>query len=276
MIKQLVLLVFIMGMFSSCASRKFKDIQYLEKEDSTNNLSLNIFQPRDKDAHQLPVVIFVHGGYWTEGNKDIYGFLGRNFAKNDVVTVIPSYTLSPKANYDTMASEIASALQWTLNNIENYKGDPDQIYLMGHSAGGHLIALISTNPKYIDDTSVIKGVILNDAAGLDMYSYLKENPPTTQYNYKTTWTTNPEQWKNASPLYFVDENSPPFMMYVGEKTYPSIKKQNADFVDKLHQFQPNVKPIILNKKHVPMMSQYFFPWTNRYDEILEFIEETNN
>lgn len=266
-ILSILLLIFI----SSCASRKFKDITYLKKERTENSLKLNVFQPRSKSTKQLPVVIFVHGGYWTEGDKDTYGFLGRNFSKKGVVTVIPSYTLSPKANYDTMATDIAKALEWTINNISAYNGDPNEIYLMGHSAGGHLIALISTNPKYLESSSVIKGVILNDAAGLDMFSYLQENPPTTKYNYITTWTTTPAEWKNASPLYFVDEKAPPFLIYVGEKTYPSIIEQNAVFIEKLNEFQPEVKPIFLDKKHVPMMSHYFFPWTNRYDEILEFI-----
>lgn len=274
MINKSILSILLVVIFTSCASKKFKDITYLEKEMTEDVLKLNIFQPRNKKAEKLPVVIFVHGGYWTEGDKDIYGFLGRNFSKNDVVTVIPSYTLSPKANYDTMAQEIANALEWTINNIADYKGDPEQIYLMGHSAGGHLIALISTNPKYLENREAIKGVILNDAAGLDMFTYLQNNPPTTEYNYITTWTKSPEEWKNASPLYFLDEKSPPFLIYVGEKTYPSIIKQNAVFVEKLHEFQPDVQPIFIDKKHVPMMSQYFFPWTNRYDEIMEFINET--
>jgi arylformamidase len=274
MIKKNILPFILFIIFSSCASKKFKDITYLEKENIEETLKLNIFQPRDKTAGKLPVVLFVHGGYWTEGDKNIYGFLGRNFSKNGVVTVIPSYTLSPKANYDTMAFEIAKALEWTANNIKDYNGDPEQIYLMGHSAGGHLIALISTNPKYLENTKVIKGVILNDAAGLDMYTYLQNNPPTMAYNYKTTWTTDPKEWKNASPLYFVDEKSPRFLIYVGERTYSSIIRQNSVFVEKLNEFQPEVNLIFLDKKHVPMMSHYLFPWTKRYDEILEFINKS--
>ncbi|WP_452223618.1 alpha/beta hydrolase [Lacinutrix chionoecetis] len=259
----------------NCASRKISDVAYLTQAETkaVNQPTLNIFEPRKTEAAKNPVVIFVHGGYWTEGDKKTYGFLGRNFAKNDVVTVIPGYSLSPEGNYDTMAKEIAQAVQWTKNNIEAYKGDPNQIFLMGHSAGGHLIALISTNPKYLEDKNVIKGVILNDAAGLDMKSYLEENPPTNEYNYKTTWTENPEKWKDASPIYFLDNTAPPFMVYVGEKTYPSIIKQNEAFVSALKPYQPNVKQIFLDKKHVPMMSHYFFPWTNRYDEILRFIKE---
>jgi hypothetical protein len=46
---------------------------------------------------------------------------------------------------------------------------------------------------------------LNDAAGLDMKNYLEGNPPTAEDDYLATWTTNPEQWKAASPIYFIDK-----------------------------------------------------------------------
>ena len=185
--KPSIVLLLALILTSSCASKKIKDIGYLKNETQnkqdnsgiiTDSLKLNVFQPRkSKSSKSLnPVIIFVHGGNWNAGNKNTYGFLGRNFAKNDVVTVIPSYTLSPNANFDTMASQIAEALKWTIDNIKTYGGNPEEIYLMGHSAGGHFIALISTNPKYVEDKSVIKGVILNDAAGLDMKSYLENYP----------------------------------------------------------------------------------------------------
>ena len=272
MIKKISILCLTLIVFSSCASRKFKDVPYFVNTQTQDALKLNVFQPRDKKVTKLPVVIFVHGGYWAEGNKNMYGFLGRNFSKNDVVTVIPSYTLSPNANYDDMATEIAKAVEWTVDHIKAYNGDPEQIYLMGHSAGGHLIALISTNPKYLENKDLIKGVILNDAAGLDMYTYLQKYPPTKEYHFITTWTTKPEEWNKASPIYFIDKTTPPFLIYVGKKTYVSIKNQNAKFIEKLNVFQPDVTSINLNKKHVPMMKQYFFPWTKRYHEIVNFIK----
>ncbi|WP_026755865.1 alpha/beta hydrolase [Sediminibacter sp. Hel_I_10] len=254
----------------SCASQKHKNIAYLNTEAPQEDLKLNVFEPRDLESKR-PVVIFVHGGNWNSGNKNTYGFLGRNLAKHDVITVIPSYTLSPQANFDTMASQVAQAFIWTRDHISEYGGDPAQIYLMGHSAGGHLIALVCTNPKYLDNPKAIKGVILNDAAGLDMYTYLQEHPPTIANNYRSTWTTNPELWKQASPVYHLSEEMPPFMIYVGTKSYESIIRQNATFLNALQEYQPDVTPIYLNKKHVPMMTQYFWPWSNRYDEVLDFI-----
>ena len=132
----------------------------------------------------------------------------------------------------------------------------------------------SANATYLKDKSIVKGVILNDAAGLDMKHYLEEVPPTIKDDYLTTWSSNPETWKAASPIYFLDKNSPPFMIYIGgSKTYKSIQVSNERFIKELNKFQPNVNAIVLNKKHVNMITQYFFPWSKRYVEIIDFIKK---
>ncbi len=274
-------------LFFGCASNKYENVSYLEKPVSEKTSdeplpTLNIFSPKNLKKHskkfdtknqKLPVLIFVHGGNWNSGDKKTYSFFGRNFAKKGIVTVVVGYTLSPKANYDDMAKQIAAAVQWTKNNIEEYNGNPNKIFLTGHSAGGHLIALSTMNPKYGVKDNTVSGLILNDAAGLDMYNYLQENPPTSNSNYDTTWTKDAKTWKNASPIYYIDKQTPPIMLYLGKKTYKSIIVSNEHFLDSLEQFQPNVEAILLNKKHVPMMVQYFFPWSKRYDEIIKFIKE---
>ncbi len=259
---------------TSCATKKYKNVSYLQNTISVEEQpTLNIFIPRNKKFKNNPVLLFVHGGNWNSGDKKLYGFFGRNFAKKGITTVIVGYTLSPNANYDNMAKQVAKAIEWTKNNIADYKGDPNSIFLTGHSAGGHLVALVATNPKYIKDKSIIKGIILNDAAGLDMKHYLEEFPPTMVDDYLRTWTDNPENWAAASPIYFLDTTTPKMMIYLGNKTYESIKVSNERFLNALHAFQPDVKPIILNKKHIPMILQYFFPWSNRFDEIKQFIKE---
>ncbi|MDI1305234.1 MAG: alpha/beta hydrolase, partial [bacterium] len=204
-----------------------------------------------------------------------YDLLGRNFARKGVITVIPDYTLSPTANYDAMAKQVAQAIEWTKNNIAQYNGNPNAIYVTGHSAGGHLITLAVMNPKYGISPSSVSGIILNDAAGLDMKNYLEENPPTAKDDYIATWTVSSAKWQDASPIYFLNKNTPPFLIYVGDKTYNSIKVANSRFVNVLHTFQPKVTPINLNKKHIPMVLQYFWPWSDRFDEVTDFMKLDN-
>ena len=273
-----IIIIFSAGiMLVNCGAKKSTDVSYLEssEKNGVKMPQLNVFVPRKSSATQLPVLIFVHGGNWNSGRKGTYDLLGRNFARKGVITVIPDYTLSPDAIYDDMARQIVSVIQWTKKNISQYNGNPNTIYVTGHSAGGHLGALAVMNPKYGIDSGSISGIILNDAAGLDMKNYLDENPPTSKDDYLVTWSSNPEQWKDASPIYFLNKNTPPFLIYIGNKTHNSIKIANNRFVNALKPFQPEVTPIFLNKKHVPMVLQYFSPWSNRFDEIIAFMKLHN-
>jgi len=222
-----------------------------------------------------PVLIFVHGGAWNSGNKSLYNFFGNRMARKGIVTVIPDYTKSPEANFDQMASEIASAVLWTKKNIAAYGGDSNQIFLSGHSAGGHLAALISIKDEYFTKLKIVnpvKGLILIDAAGLDMYGYLKEETFEAGNTYLETFTDNPIVWKKASPLYFLHEAMPPLLIYRGGKTYPSILKSNEKFIDSLQKvrakFTYHVQP---GKKHIPMILQFFNSSNKRYDEIVQWI-----
>ena len=273
-----IIVLLIASLLVNCSSKKNTNISYQSTtvENSNNTPKLNIFVPRKSKTAHSRVLIFVHGGNWNSGRKGTYDLLGRNFARKGVITIIPDYTVSPKANYEVMAKQIVAVIQWTKKNISQYNGNPNQIFITGHSAGGHLGALAVMNPKYGIDPKSIAGIILNDAAGLDMKNYLEENPPTAEDDYLATWTSNPEQWKTASPIYFIDKNTPPFLIYVGDKTYNSIKIANSRFVSALKPFQPDVMPIRLNKKHVPMVLQYFHPWSDRFDEILTFMEKTSS
>jgi arylformamidase len=269
-------LILIMTICSSCAVKKFKNLDY--KAPVINDApapTLNVFQKKKVNSLQ-PVLIFIYGGNWNSGRKEIYNYIGRNFARRGVTLVMPDYTKSPVANYDDMTRQIAQCIQWTKSNIADYGGDPDNIYLTGHSAGGHLGALAVMNPSYGVAQNDVAGIILNDAAGLDMFSYLKEHPPTTTSNYLSTWTDDPAQWKNASPYYFINSDMPAFKMYVGTKTYKSIDVGNSAFAKAAQNYQPELHIEYLDKKHVPMVTHLFWPWSSRYDEISAFMKRTKD
>jgi len=265
-----------MGLLSinSCSITKTNAIDYGSRiEGIKESPKLSVFSNGNSKQQLQPVLIFVYGGNWNSGKKERYSYVGRNFAKHDMVVVTPDYTKSPNASYKEMAQQIASSILWVKDNIQKYGGDPERIYLTGHSAGGHLIALAVMNPEYGIDPNLIGGIILNDAAGLDMETFLKNNPPTADQNYATTWTHNPEEWAAASPINFLNENTPKIMMYTGENSYNSIISSNKRFLDVLKQFQPEAAIKWQDKSHVGMVSQLFWPWNHRFDEVREFMRE---
>lgn len=272
--RNFLLIVLMASLFlTGCGSVKYRDINYLDQKytEGAQLPTLNIFRPKNAGENN-DVLIFVHGGNWDSGSKGLYSYLGRNFARKDVLTVIPGYTLSPRANIKTMTQQITEAIIWTHEHIDDFGGNPDRIFITGHSAGGHLAALATMNPAYLKDSTYIKGIILNDAAGLDMYSYLKNDPPTNVDHYRTTWTDDEQTWLEASPINYISGRTPPLMVYVGTKTIPSIFKYNELFLIELNKEQPGVKPILLDKKHSNMVIQYLWPWSKRFDEIKAFMK----
>ncbi len=197
-------------------------------------------------------------------------------ARKGAVTVIIEYPLSPAANYNEMAIASATAVNWVHSNIMKYGGNPEKIFVSGHSAGGHLAALITVREEYFDSIGVespLKGAILIDAAGLDMYGYLKEEKLPEGHSYLKTFTSDPKIWKEASPMYHLHNGMPPLLIYRGEKTYPSILKSNEKFIKTLKPYVPSVNyKVLKNKKHIPMILQFFWTWNPIYDEIIEFMK----
>jgi acetyl esterase/lipase len=265
---------------TSCSFRgvnRSKDITYLEDQQITSvqEQSLNVFSPkRSKELND--VFVFIHGGNWNSGRKGIYSFFGNRMARKGVVTVIIDYPLSPEATYEEMALSSARAVSWIHENIQNYGGDPDKIFVSGHSAGGHLAALIAVRDEYFSSAgkvNPIKGAIMIDAAGLDMYGYLQERNYPDDNTYIKTFTNDPDTWKEASPMYHLYTGMPPFLIYRGGKTYNSIIKSNEKFVYTLDNYVDTVNYTVQEgKKHVPMITQFIWTWNSNYKEILEFME----
>ena len=175
-----------------------------------------------------------------------------------------------------MARAAAQAVQWVQKNIGSYGGDTSRLYISGHSAGGHLAALIALDDSYFSALSLkdpLAGVILVDAAGLDMYSYLMEKKYDEENTYIKTFTNDPATWKKASPRYYLDATLPPMLIYRGEETYESIEKSTEAFMRDYRKWVTNPHYKVLDgKKHIPMITQFFFPWNSLYPKLIDFME----
>ncbi|MCH6234908.1 alpha/beta hydrolase [Cognataquiflexum rubidum] len=276
------LLFIILGIVSfSCSFRavqRSKDITYMEKGFLGNlpEKQLNVFAPKNADGSN-DVMLFIYGGSWDSGKKEIYNFLGSRLARKGIVAVIIDYPLSPDYQVHDMAKAAAQAVRWTEENIKTYGGSPDKIYVSGHSAGGHLASLISVRDEYFDTLGVenpIKGTILIDAAGLDMYWFLKEMNYAPGTQYLRAFTDNPQIWKDTSPIYFLDEKDPPMLIMMGGKTLPGIEKTTERFLEEYRKINPEPNfHLQKGKKHKPMIVQFIYTPSKVYKWIGEFMEE---
>ena len=276
------LLLAISFLFDSCAFKGIHRYKNLEFTDSSlaNDLpkeNLNVFAP--KKAENLPVMVFLYGGSWEGGKRKILYFLGSRMARREVVTVIADYPLSPEYQVDDMVETAAQAVLWSKKNIANYGGDPDRIFIAGHSAGAHLAAVLSTNNEYFEElesVNPIKGGILIDPAGLDMHWFLSDYPQEGK-KYIKTFTEDPAVWEEYSPINFLEDQKIPLLILEGGRTYPSItesidrflKEADEQDVEVSYEFYPH-------KKHVKMITQFLWTGSQGYDDVLNFIKKESS
>jgi len=101
---------------------------------------LDIFPAQAKGA--APVLVFIHGGYWRSLDKRDHAFLAPHFANQGACVVVPNYTLCPANTVPGIVMQMVRSLAWTWRNIAAHGGDPSRITVVGHSAGGHLTAMM--------------------------------------------------------------------------------------------------------------------------------------
>jgi len=252
-----------------------RDISYTNDTQNERN-RLDVYYS-NKDSNR-DVLVFVFGGAWESGRKETYSYLGRNFVRKGLVCVIINYNLSPNSIYK-MSQDCTAAVIWVHQNIFNYGGNPNRIFLMGHSAGGHMIALINSDPRFFSQYRIknpIYGIILLDAFGLDMYEYLSQPSSRNDRYYNTfiqVFSNDPQNWKRASPMKYWKNIRNPYLILVGGRTYPSIQIQNRRLFRKLTNSQQ--APVefyeIPGRKHAAMVAYMFFSGNQQYDIILNFM-----
>jgi len=263
-------------LFQNCAFteiKRSKDIPYTQSS-SQHPQKLNIYAPVKKKELK-PVLVFFYGGNWTSGRKGLYSFFGSRWARKGVVTVIPDYPKSPLATYKEMTMDAAQAVKWAKENIQQYGGDPNEIFVAGHSAGAQLAALSSLDTTYYKTWGTenpVKGIILIDPAGLDMYRYMKEVDYGPDNSYLQIFGKDEASWKSASAIFYLQHKSPPMLVYTGGRTYATIIICAQRFVNKARSYNADITYKVINgRKHIPMITQFFNTFNPLYKDIQSFI-----
>jgi acetyl esterase/lipase len=275
----LVLLLFVAVAVMARPSRRTKDVAYVSPQTpgySADRHVLDVYAPKKSSATRRPVVVFIHGGSWNSGSKNIYTFVGRRLARHNVVGVVINYRLSPAVQVSDQADDCARAVQWVTQHIGEYGGDPERVFVMGHSAGGGLAALLAADDTRFAKLGMaknpVKGAILDDPAGLDMADYLTKMQYPGDEKYLVAFGKDPAGWRAASPVYHLTSHAPPMLLFAGGKTYPSIAEGTPLFQKRLESLGVKSKfTVVPGKKHIPMVVMLY--WVNNiiYKQLDEFV-----
>jgi acetyl esterase/lipase len=123
---------------------------------------LDVYMPANR-PEKAPVIVFFYGGNWNSGSRGDYLFAGEAFASQGFVAVVADYRLYPQVKFPEFIYDSAQAFAWAHKNIAHYGGDPQRMFLAGHSAGAYNAAMLAYNPDYLKgvgiDLSAVKGFI---------------------------------------------------------------------------------------------------------------------
>ncbi len=203
-----------------------------------NQLSVDIYSPPEAKPH--PVIAFIHGGGWRVGDKAnaVFRKNCHTFAMKGYVCISVNYRLTPAGRHPENIQDIAAALLWIKEHIADYNGDPSTLFVVGHSAGAHLAALVGLDQRWLkaagDDLSLIKGLVLLDTAAYDIPELMKQSGE--KLIHESAFGANPETWIDASPALHLEnpEQIPPtLVVYTGRRV--DAREQSMALSAKLKQ-----------------------------------------
>lgn len=261
--------------------RVLTDIVYREGSNNPKH-TLDLYLP--KDAKNFPVVHFIHGGYWHSGDKNyyqevtgLYGSIGIALAQRGVGAVIQNYRLVPDVAFEDQIDDVAAAVAWTVNNISKYDGGKN-IYVMGHSAGGHMTALLASDARYLRDKSVradaIKGFIPMSAI-MDLSDMVAKNDDTfnEQISY-LVFGRSEANFKKYSPVTHFRSGTAPMLILSGERDFSYIAAQDVAAADQLKKLNRSTQSFIApNYNHMDMVVRFGRTNDVLIKKVLEFIKK---
>jgi arylformamidase len=179
--------------------------------------------PADENA---PVLVYVHGGFWCLRTSKEFGFVARGPVSKNVATVVTNYDLCPRVTIDEVVRQTRAAIVWVCKNAASFGGDPGRIHVAGHSAGGHLVAMLLATDwegEYGLPADIVKGATaisgLYDLAPFP-YTFLQ---PQLQLGH--------DQILKNSPILHIPDSAPPLLVAYGEEETDEFKRQSEEYLE---------------------------------------------
>lgn len=232
---------------------------------------LDVYLPEDQSDEPRPVIVFIYGGSWQDGEKSRYSFAGRALAKLGAVVVVADYRLVPQVRFPGFLEDNAAAIAWARSHAADYGGDPDRIFLAGHSAGAYNAVMVALDDRRLQAVGVPPDAIAGVIAISGPYKFKAEEYRVTRAAFDGHFDD-----PNTQPLNFVDGRSPPMLIVHGADdttVYPKNSRALAAALEAVGV--PHELHIYPDIAHAGALLSISRPMRDRapvYDRIRDFLD----
>ena len=202
---------------------------------------LDIYAPVEGQG-PWPVVFFVYGGSWMDGDRHNYDFAGRALAAQGFVTVVADYRLLPDVEYPTFLDDGAAAFDFVVGTIAQYGGDPTRMALMGHSAGAYNAMMLALDQAYLAKTGLLERV--RCVVGLSgPYDFFPFDGPISLRTFGAV-----RQPELTQPINHVSEAAPPMFLGTGDRDRLVMPRNTAALANSLR-----AAGVAVEERHYPKL-----------------------
>ena len=229
---------------------------------------LDVYAPAS--AQGAPTVLFVHGGSWQGGDKAIYRFVGESLARAGYVTGVMNYRLAPQNRYPTYVQDTAAALHWLRDHAGDFGGNPNNLFVVGHSAGAFNAVEAVDNPRWLREAGVpvgaVRGVI--GIAGPYAYDFRQDSSRVAFPEGSTPDEVMPDR--------HVRRDAPPHLLLVAAND-TTVGPQNALKLEAALKEAgvPVTRTVLPRVNHVTIVAALARPLTflgGTRQQVIDFIE----
>lgn len=215
------------------------------------DLSLDIYRPIGHGAGAAPTVVFFYGGGWQRGERAQYQFIGRRLAQHGILAVVADYRTYPQAVFPAFVDDAARAVAWTRLNADRHGGDPDRVFLAGHSAGAQIAALLATDPRHLARHAVQPAELAGVIGLAGPYDFVINGQYTKVFG-------PPALWPQAQAINFVDGDEPPFLLIHGTGDRVVEARDSEQLADRLRRNGVDAELLLLDEAghSAPLLGMY--------------------
>jgi acetyl esterase/lipase len=190
--------------------------------DVERKLAVDVYRATDAPAN-APLILFFYGGTWRYGQREWYRFVGESLADHGFVVMIPDYRTAPEVAWPAFIEDGARAAAFAKAHAGDFGADPARMFLMGHSAGGHIAAMLATDARWLG------------AVGLRPRDFRALIGLAGPYDFLPIWNPRMKeifpddgQLTDTQPIHFVDGDEPPMLLLRGDQDIIVLSRHNDE------------------------------------------------